>query len=196
MKIKSKALLAALCAVLLVGATMFGTLAWLADTTDTVVNTFTVGDIDISLEETPNTDTDDDDENDTWTAQLIPSKVYAKDPVVTVEDTTLVDCYLFVKFEEPEDVEDCLDYTSNLTSTNGWTLVEGTTDVWYREVKTTDTTKEWHLLKDDIVTVKSTLTKEDMPDAAFNLTYTAYAIQTEGFTTANLAWAEITNSLS
>lgn len=41
MKTRNKALLIALCAVLLVAATALTTIAWLTSTTDTVVNTFT-----------------------------------------------------------------------------------------------------------------------------------------------------------
>lgn len=46
-----KALFIMLSAALIVCATVAGTLAWLTDTTDPVVNTFTVGDINITLTE-------------------------------------------------------------------------------------------------------------------------------------------------
>lgn len=46
MKTRNKALLIALCAVLLVAATALTTIAWLTSTTDTVVNTFTFSDSD------------------------------------------------------------------------------------------------------------------------------------------------------
>ena len=47
---KSKAILMALCAVLLVAASVMGTLAYLTST-DTVTNTFTVGNVQIKLDE-------------------------------------------------------------------------------------------------------------------------------------------------
>ena len=50
MKTRSKALLLTLCAVVLVVATVFGTMAYLTST-DEVVNTFTVGDVKIKLDE-------------------------------------------------------------------------------------------------------------------------------------------------
>ena len=50
MKTRSKALLLTLCAVLLVAATIFGTMAYLTST-DTVTNTFTVGKVNIKLDE-------------------------------------------------------------------------------------------------------------------------------------------------
>ena len=49
MKNGKKALLLAACAVLLVVATIFGTVAYLTDK-DTVNNTFTVGKVDIKLD--------------------------------------------------------------------------------------------------------------------------------------------------
>lgn len=54
MKTKSKALLLSLCAVLLVAATVLGTIAWLT-AQDSVTNTFTVGNVKIELKE-PETD--------------------------------------------------------------------------------------------------------------------------------------------
>jgi predicted ribosomally synthesized peptide with SipW-like signal peptide len=50
---KVKALLMACCAVLLVFASVLGTLAYLTDTTEKVTNTFTVGKVDISLDKLP-----------------------------------------------------------------------------------------------------------------------------------------------
>ena len=50
MKTKRKALLLSLCAVLLVVASVMGTMAYLTST-DTVTNTFTVGNVQIKLDE-------------------------------------------------------------------------------------------------------------------------------------------------
>lgn len=50
MKTRSKALLLSLCAVLLVAASVFGTMAYLTSN-DSVVNTFTVGSVSITLDE-------------------------------------------------------------------------------------------------------------------------------------------------
>ena len=51
MKTRSKALLLTLCAVLLVTASVLGTMAFLTST-DEVKNTFTVGSVNIALDET------------------------------------------------------------------------------------------------------------------------------------------------
>ena len=186
MKTTKKALLALVCAVALVFGSVFATYAYLTSTTDTVTNTFTVGKVGITLTETPNTDADGNGEAESWSAQLIPGKEYAKDPVVAVDRSqTSVDIYLFVKFEENNNPSTYLEYTSNLTTTNGWTLVEGENGVWYRTVDVEDATIEWHLLKDDKVTVRTTLTKESMPKDTPELKYTAYAVQSEGIADTN-----------
>ena len=173
--------LMALVMVVSVGATM----AYLTAKTAPVVNTFTPAGIAITLTETPN------QADGSWKAQLVPGKEYAKDPVVAVDGTTTdVDVYLFVKFDEATS-KTYLDYTSNLGKDGeGWTLVTGRTDVWYREVKTDAAVKSWHLLDGDKVTVKNTLSKEQT-NATSTMTYTAYAIQTEGFDDADDAWAEV-----
>ena len=49
MKARSKALLLALCAVLLVAVSVLGTMAYLTSKTQVITNTFTVGDINIEL---------------------------------------------------------------------------------------------------------------------------------------------------
>lgn len=194
MKKRSLALVLAL--VLAVTAVIGGTLAWLTDTTAEVKNTFTTSDIDITLVETPNFDSDNDGKADKWQAKMIPGYEYTKDPVVTVVDGS-EDCWLFVKFEEENNATIYLDYHSNLSVANGWTQGDITNipaNVWYRKVLATDSTKTWHLLLDDKVGVDgTTVTKDNMANAATaELIYTAYAHQlhknaTEEFTAAE-AW--------
>ncbi len=184
---RNRILLTALAALLLVVVAVGGTVAWLTDTTDEIKNTFTTAGVKITLKETPN------QANGTWSAQLIPGKEYAKDPVVTVDDDTDVDIYLFVKFEEINTPSDYLTYTSTLTEEKGWKEVDGETNVWYREVGANDETKSWNLLDGDKVTVKSELTNDTMADAGKTpeLKYTAYAIQKEGMTDVADAWSKI-----
>ena len=113
-----------------------GTIAWLTDNTDPIQNTFTVGNIDIDLTETPNTDTNNDKTNDAWTAELIPGKEYAKNPKVIVKAGS-EKCYLFVKATVANNTFDTdkkyLQYTLFSTDTS-WKLVPGETEVWYKEV--------------------------------------------------------------
>lgn len=86
MKKAKKIVALLLCAVLLVGASVAGTLAYLADKED-VVNTFTVGNIDIKLDEA-NTATDDagDRTEDGNKYHLLPNQTYTKDPTVWVKE--------------------------------------------------------------------------------------------------------------
>lgn len=203
-----KSFIMALALVLVLGIAIGGTVAWLTASTDPVTNTFTVGDIDIELKETKKPDgTENADKSavTNWSAQLVPGKEYTKNPVVSVEASTNVDVYLFVKFEENNNPSNYLTYTSTLNDTNNWKQGKGekTTEnpdgdgipknVWYREVKIGDTTKSWRLLDGDKVTVKDTLTKDNMPAANATpvLKYTAAAIQMDGFDTAADAWEEL-----
>ncbi len=96
-KTKTKALLMSLCAVLLVAASVLGTMAYLTDS-KTVNNTFTVGNVSIKLDEAKvdgngnaidkegNTVTDlADAERVPGNAyKLLPNHTYTKDPTVTV----------------------------------------------------------------------------------------------------------------
>lgn len=182
---KKKIVLLSLTLALIATAIISGTLAWLTASTSEVKNTFTTAGIEIKLEETFNTDTNSDGENDKWQAQLIPGYSYTKDPKVTVNNDS-VDCYLFVKFVETNNPSTYLTYTSTLTAANGWTQGEGTgegkngipTNVWYRKVMTSDTTKSWELLSGNTIAVKDTVTTANMATAATaTLTYTAYASQ-------------------
>lgn len=83
MKTKSKALLLILCAVLLVAASVLGTMAYLTSSAE-VKNTFTIGKVEIKLDETDVT-------NPTGprvtanSYKLMPGTTYTKDPTVTVK---------------------------------------------------------------------------------------------------------------
>lgn len=90
---KKKTLLTVISVLLLATVAVLGTLAYLTDT-DTNVNTFTVGQVDIKLDEAAVTPDGELilDENDAPVGRvqgneyhLIPGKSYIKDPTVTVE---------------------------------------------------------------------------------------------------------------
>ena len=96
-KTKTKALLMSLCAVLLVAASVLGTMAYLTDSKD-VKNTFTVGNVAIKLDEAKvNTDGKAIDKKGNVVTdlakaervagnsyKLLPGHTYVKDPTVTV----------------------------------------------------------------------------------------------------------------
>ena len=203
LNMKPLALLLALA--LVVGGVVGGTIAWLTAQTSTVSNTFTVGDVNITLKESPITVAQDGKVSYGTPAEdvsnaypVVPGTSYMKDPVVsvvTVNGVVSEDCWLFVKFEESANAKDYLNYTSTLTKENGWTKGDGTkipANVWYREVKKTDTVKSWNLLADDTIAIDAEVTKTTMTAATQQtLKYTAYAAQSANLT-AEDAWAQFT----
>lgn len=91
-KTKTKALLMSLCAVLLVAASVLGTMAYLTDSKE-VNNTFTVGNVSIKLDEAKVDDMGNLVKNQDGTLadrvtqnayKLLPGHTYVKDPTVTV----------------------------------------------------------------------------------------------------------------
>lgn len=108
MKTKSKALLLTLCAVLLVAASVLGTMAYLTDS-DKVENTFTVGKVDISLDETDVDDsTPNKDRDQANSYKLMPGHSYVKDPTIHV-DASSEDCFIRAKV--------------TLTNATAWTTI-------------------------------------------------------------------------
>lgn len=103
-KTKTKALLMSLCAVLLVAASVLGTMAYLTDSKD-VKNTFTVGNVAIDLDEAKVDDMGNLVKNQDGTLadrvtqnayKLLPGHEYVKDPTVTVL-TPSVESYVRMK---------------------------------------------------------------------------------------------------
>lgn len=177
---KKKIAISIVAVALVLCCAIGGTLAWLTDKTDPVVNTFTVGDINIDLTET------------TTDYKMVPGNTIAKDPKVTVKANSEA-CYLFVKVTKSGNFDQFLTYEM----ADGWTQYEGTTDVWYREVAASNANQEFEVLKDSKVTVKGTVTKEMMTSSDFTnptLTFKAAAVQTANLTLAQ-AYVEATTLL-
>ena len=181
MKKKTLALILAL--VMVFGAAVGGTIAYLTDTTDAVVNTFTVGNINIDLKET------------TKDYKMVPGNTINKDPKVTVEAGSEA-CWLFVKVNESDNLDNFISYAV----ATGWTQLQDkdgndVAGVYYRSVDATTADVTYSVLTDDQVTVLTTVDKDDMDgltaDTNPTLTFTAYAIQKAGFDTASAAWAEV-----
>lgn len=188
MKKKTFALLLSL--VLVFGVVAGGTLAWLTAKSDTVTNTFITSDIKVELKETTGA-----------SYKMIPGYTISKNPKATVL-TGSEECYLFVKLEKSTNFDTYLEYVI----ADGWTKLDGVTDtVYYRVVDgtTNQIGTAYSVLKDDQVTVKGSVTKEQMnaldAEGAVKptLTITAYASQlhknaTETFS-ASEAWNNIAN---
>lgn len=176
---KKKTLALVLALTLLVAGVVGGTLAWLTDRTAEVKNTFTVGDINIGLTET------------TTDYKMVPGNTIAKDPTVTVKANSEA-CWLFVKVTESTDLKDFITYAI----AEGWTALPDVNGVYYREVPASAADQTFSVLAGNTVTVNTTVTKTMLETAktdAPTLTFKAYAIQKDHFTTPADAWAEVNN---
>lgn len=176
----------ALTAALAVG----GTLAYLTAQTDTVTNTFTVGNVSITLDEAKvdvygNVDENTTDRVTANTYKLIPGHEYIKDPIVTVEANS-EDCYVFVKIENDiSGIEDSSNTIENqVTTTNGWTKLDGVTDVYYQEVAASNEDQELAVFG----SFKIASDAEVADYSGKTIDITAYAIQQDGFDDAAAAW--------
>lgn len=191
-----RGLVLVLALTIIVGVAGGATFAWLTAKTDPVVNTFTYGDINITLEESTGSD-----------YKIIPGVNIGKDPLVTVKAGSEA-CWLFVKVDEknwPEfadgEGENAVRKV-NYGIADGWTALTGVENVYYRTIDdavTADT--EFYVLKGNdtypngVITVSDTLTKIDISRISTTttpkLSITAYAIQKDGMATAERAWAAI-----
>ena len=171
------------CAVVLIAGTVAGTLAYLTAKTDPITNTFTVGDINITLTESANLD-----------LKMVPGVDMTKDPKVTVEAGS-EDCWLFVKLDKSAGFDTYLTYTIDA---NVWTALDADNGIYYRKVLASDPNRTFSVLLNDKVTAKSEVSKAQYNDIANapTLSVTAYAIQLAGFEVEEgakptAAWTEV-----
>lgn len=185
--IKIAALIAAI--VLVIGCTAGGTVAWLVSKPAAITNVFTVGNINAELTEAATE------------FKIVPGVNITKNPIATVKANS-EDCYLFVKLTE-ENWPTFTETTETGSTTrkvkyeiaDGWTKLED--GVYYREVLKKDTeNRAFHVLKNDQVTVSSTLTKENadaiQKAGTPELTVAVYAVQKERMGSAADAWKTAT----
>ena len=206
MKTRSKALLLTLCAVLLVTASVLGTMAYLTSQ-DTVTNTFTVGSVAITLDETDvDNSTTSADRDQANSYKLMPGHTYAKDPMVTVlngsESSYIKMTVTFSKANELDAIFDpdgaTLTTIFNGYDSSNWTYKGNTKNAadntrtyefWYKEaVAAPDGNVALDALFDSI-TVPGSITNEQLKTIeGMTITVNAYAIQADGFTDADEAW--------
>lgn len=210
MKTRSKALLLSLCAVLLVAATIFGTMAYLTST-DTVTNTFTVGKVNIKLDEAKaNPDGSlvaNADRVKANSYKLLPGHTYSKDPMVTVlsgSESSYVK--MTVTFSNANELDAIFAPDgANLTSifsgydaanwiakgnTKDATANTRTYEFWYKEAVAAPTADVALDALFDSITVPGEITNEQLATIErMTITVNAYAIQADGFADAAAAWA-------
>ena len=165
------------------------TFAWLMDKTDSITNTFTVGNVDIELAEGADLD-----------LKMVPGSTITKDPTVTVKSGSEA-CWLFVEITESDNFSNFMEYDLAVDDQNTaiWAELPNYNNVYYCEVAYSESDQVVDILKDNVVTVKGNVTKADMDEIvatdnnvnAPTLTFTAYAIQKENITSATDAWTKI-----
>lgn len=203
MKKTSKALLLALCAVLLVTASVLGTMAYLTSTA-TVKNTFTVGNVAITMDEKDTDDSTKDADRDTANNyKLMPGLTYTKDPTIHVGAGS-EDCYLFVKVENGiAGIEADTNKISDQMDNHNWDVVDAGQGIYVYGTSDAPTVvqydKEFPANNDVIVfdgfTVKDSVKNEELATYSDKtITVTAYAIQADGFSGKKAS--EIWNTLS
>lgn len=206
---RSKPLVLALCAVLLVVGTILGTVAYLQDTAS-VVNTFTVGNVHLKLDEAVVDEKGEPTGGRTETGNayhLLPGETYTKDPTVTVlkgsEESYVrmlvtINCYneLATIFGDPFLPQYFVEGWDNAVwvSTQAISKDESANTATY-EFRYFDTVKPEQnddLVLDalfDTVTVPNTMTGEQLATIAdLKITVEAHAIQATGFANADDAW--------
>lgn len=176
------------CAALLVCMTVAGTLAYLTST-DKVENTFTVGNVAITLDETDVDDsTPNADRDKANSYKLMPGHEYTKDPIVHVASTS-EDCYLFVKVvNEISAIEDSTNTVASQMAAKGWKAVEGQTGLYVYVGTAAGATTPLAVSAGSNVTVfekiKVAGTVNNTTLAGYankTITVTAYAVQKDGF---------------
>ena len=207
MKKTSKALLLVLCAVLLVTASVMGTMAYLTST-DTVENTFTVGKVKITMDEADVNEYGEklNSDGELWQQgedyadrvkgneyKLIPSHKYVKDPVIFVHAKS-EPCYLFVKLDNKiEAYEAATNTIAAQMGANDWNYIEEDA-VWvYKDiVDTSDMTVDQPINLFKTFTIadnaQSIAGWDNISPADTIVTVNAYAIQADGFANAEAAW--------
>ncbi len=199
-------LLTLACAVLLVSLSVGATLAYLTSKTSEVKNTFTVGKVEITLDEqmvdlygdkanviineetgeetrVPNEESDERGLKNTY--KLLPGHNYIKDPTIHVTLGS-EECYLFVKIvDEIVAIQETKTVATQMAE-KGWVALPGVDNVYYYN-QVVDARTE---AKDVIVFEEFTI-KGDADVAAYNgktITVQAYAVQKDGFANAAAAY--------
>lgn len=205
---KFKALLVVACALLLVAASVFGTMAYLTST-DTVTNTFTVGKVAIKLDEAkvdadgkPVAPAERVKEN---SYKLLPGHTYTKDPVLTVKGGS-EDAYvrLLVTINKASALKEVFganflpqNYVDNTWNAQTWPCVKTTVnsddtvtyEFRYKEIVEANAADQKLDALFKSFTVPDTVNGEQLAKLGdLKIEVIGEAIQADGFETADKAW--------
>lgn len=174
--------------LLVLGSAVSGTLAWLTDQSTPVSNSFCGGNIQIGLLESTGS-----------SYQMTPGVTVTKDPEVFIRPGSQP-CYLFVELQQKNGevtytnaagatvTTKWSDFLSYEIDSAVWQNLAGQENVYYRIIddetaRVGNESAPYHILKDDAVSVKHTVTKEMMqalqaePQHCPALNVSAYAVQ-------------------
>lgn len=204
MKTKTKVLGLMMAVVLLVTATIFGTMAYLTDT-DEVVNTFTVGSVAIELDEAPVGTDGKEVEGARVKAnsyKLMPGHEYDKDPTVHFQAGSEAS-WLFVEITNDisaiESKEPTYKSIDTQITENGWTALPNVAGVYYKQVPANNGSEAEDYPVFESFTISGTVNGDDLAkyatttDGEGNITgntinVIAYAVQADGFDNVSDAW--------
>lgn len=196
MKKMYKAMLLVLCAVLLVAGSVMGTLAYL-QAEDKVTNTFTVGKVEIMLQEYALKENGKQVEpkepvDKLENIKLVPNRKIEKNPFITLKANSEA-CYLFVKIENNIPAE----YGEINWTAGEWTLIDTANKVYAYAGNLASEGVIPSSNADQKVDVFKTFTcmsdiKKYSSNTDLTIDITAYAVQAEGFEEggAKKAWAD------
>ncbi len=181
-----KKILAAVACVLALCCVIGTTVAYFTVTTH-IKNVFVIGDVDVEFDEETGT-VDSSTGDHVYT--MVPGEDISKDPKVTVKAGS-EKCWLFVKINKENNLDNYLTYTVK----DIWTAYSGVDGLYYKLVEKSDSDQAFDVLKDNKVTVKTTVDKSDIEALKESEEYpvmdiTIYAIQYSKFETKEAAWAE------
>ena len=179
-KIVSVCLVVCLLATAIIGTT----LAYFTDDA-TVTNTFTVGEVTITMDETDVNIYGEKDGDTRVTAneyKLIPGRSYTKDPTIHVGADS-EDCYLFVT------IDNGISGVIKALDLDGWTYVAEGNYYYYGEGKGTVMSENGEAVVFNGFTVLTTVDADALQAVAGEtIVVNAYAVQADGFDSATAAW--------
>lgn len=195
MKSKKKVFLTVLCAAALVVASVLGTMAYLTSK-DTVTNTFSVGDVNITLDEAkvdtagnPVTPAERVKAN---SYKLIPGHDYIKDPTIHVAANS-ENSWIFVKVENG--LSAIIDDTTieKQIEDNGWTALDNNAGVYYKEYTSNEKAVDLKVFGNFKIKDSADVNDAQADYANKTIVVTGYAIQKDGFDDVINAWNEVKN---
>lgn len=180
-----KALAMLLSLVLVIGCVVGGTLAWLVDSSETVTNTFSVGNINITLSETTGT-----------SYKILPGGTSAKDPTLMIQQGS-EKCWVYVLVDNTVVLNGEVVATPNIDKSD-WSVVEtnGTKTLYRYKAVVDASSVEQPLPVFTTVAYADTITKDNIDTLKdTKIVITGYAHQSENTTQAVAdeaakAWAE------